>query len=61
MAPLVHASRDGERELSMMRWGFPPPPNRQGASDQCTQPEIALLARLAQSGMALPCSGNIVL
>ncbi len=27
MAPVVHTSRDGERELSMMRWGFPPPPN----------------------------------
>jgi putative SOS response-associated peptidase YedK len=27
MAPIVHTARDGERELSMMRWGFPPPPN----------------------------------
>lgn len=27
MAPVVHVARDGERELSMMRWGFPPPPN----------------------------------
>jgi putative SOS response-associated peptidase YedK len=27
MAPVVRTARDGERELSMMRWGFPPPPN----------------------------------
>lgn len=27
MAPVVHTALDGERELSMMRWGFPPPPN----------------------------------
>ena len=27
MAPVVHTAPDGERELSMGRWGFPPPPN----------------------------------
>jgi putative SOS response-associated peptidase YedK len=27
MAPVVRVARGGERELSMMRWGFPPPPN----------------------------------
>ncbi|MGA2637328.1 hypothetical protein [Methylocella sp.] len=27
MAPVVRAASDGERELSLMRWGFPPPPN----------------------------------
>lgn len=27
MAPVVRTASDGERELSMMRWGFPPPPN----------------------------------
>jgi putative SOS response-associated peptidase YedK len=27
MAPVVQTAPDGERELSMMRWGFPPPPN----------------------------------
>jgi putative SOS response-associated peptidase YedK len=27
MAPVVNTAPDGERELSMMRWGFPPPPN----------------------------------
>ena len=26
MAPVVRAARDGERELSLMRWVFPPPP-----------------------------------
>ncbi|MGH6844176.1 MAG: SOS response-associated peptidase, partial [Methylocella sp.] len=25
MAPVVRVARDGERELTMMRWGFPPP------------------------------------
>ena len=27
LAPIVRKARDGERELTMMRWGFPPPPN----------------------------------
>jgi putative SOS response-associated peptidase YedK len=27
LAPVVRNARDGERELTMMRWGFPPPPN----------------------------------
>jgi putative SOS response-associated peptidase YedK len=27
MAPIVRLASDGERELSMMRWGFPPSPN----------------------------------
>jgi putative SOS response-associated peptidase YedK len=27
MAPIVRTARDGERELILMRWGFPPPPN----------------------------------
>jgi putative SOS response-associated peptidase YedK len=27
MAPVVHTALDGERELALMRWGFPPPPN----------------------------------
>jgi hypothetical protein len=27
MAPVVRTAPDGERELIMMRWGFPPPPN----------------------------------
>lgn len=27
MAPIIRIARDGERELTMMRWGFPPPPN----------------------------------
>jgi putative SOS response-associated peptidase YedK len=26
MAPVVATSRDGVRQLMMMRWGFPPPP-----------------------------------
>ena len=26
MAPVVFSAQDGVRELSMMRWGFPPPP-----------------------------------
>jgi putative SOS response-associated peptidase YedK len=31
LAPVVHIGPDGERDLSMMRWGFPPPPNLGGA------------------------------
>jgi putative SOS response-associated peptidase YedK len=27
MAPVVRNTKDGARELTMMRWGFPPPPN----------------------------------
>jgi putative SOS response-associated peptidase YedK len=27
LASVVRNRRDGERELTMMRWGFPPPPN----------------------------------
>jgi len=27
MAPVIRLAADGERELTMMRWGFPPPPN----------------------------------
>ncbi len=34
---------------------------RQCVGDECAQSEIALLARLAQTGLALPCSGNIIL
>ena len=26
LAPVVRTGKDGERELTMMRWGFPPPP-----------------------------------
>ena len=26
-APVVRNLADGERELTLMRWGFPPPPN----------------------------------
>jgi putative SOS response-associated peptidase YedK len=27
LAPIVRTSRDGDRVLEMMRWGFPPPPS----------------------------------
>jgi putative SOS response-associated peptidase YedK len=27
LVPVIRLSRAGERELEMMRWGFPPPPN----------------------------------
>jgi putative SOS response-associated peptidase YedK len=27
LAPVVRTAPDGERELTMMRWGFTPPPN----------------------------------
>jgi putative SOS response-associated peptidase YedK len=44
LAPFQTA-RDGERELTMMRWGFPPPPNL--SSEKRAKPEVALLARMA--------------
>jgi putative SOS response-associated peptidase YedK len=46
MAPVVRTASDGERELTMMRWGFPPPPSL-GNGHQCPQRYVALLARLA--------------
>ena len=27
LAPVIRTAPDGEREMIMMRWGFPPPPN----------------------------------
>jgi putative SOS response-associated peptidase YedK len=30
LAPVVRTARDGVRELTLMRWGFPPPPNVPG-------------------------------
>ena len=27
LAPVVYTAKDGRRELSIIRWGFPPPPN----------------------------------
>jgi putative SOS response-associated peptidase YedK len=36
LAPIVRAGRDGTRELIMMRWGFPPPPNPERAQQKWT-------------------------
>ena len=45
-APVVRNS-DGELEMTMMRWGMPPPP-RGGPGDQHPQHLIAALAGVAQ-------------
>jgi putative SOS response-associated peptidase YedK len=50
---------DGERELTMMKWGFPPP--NLSKAPVIAQSECALLARLAQSRMVLFRSGNLLL
>jgi putative SOS response-associated peptidase YedK len=62
MAPVVHRSPGGERELSMMSWGFPPPPNLGRAPvTNVRNVKIALLARVAQGRVALPCSSKFLL
>lgn len=62
IAPVIHAAQDGERELSLMRWGFPATAEpRQGASHQCVQLEVALLARMAEGGMVRLRAGDFVL
>jgi hypothetical protein len=62
MAPVVRTASDGERELSLMRWGLPATAEpRHGAGHERAQCEVALLARMAHSGMALPRSGDLIL
>ncbi|GJD66333.1 hypothetical protein MPEAHAMD_6530 [Methylobacterium frigidaeris] len=47
MSPVILAA-DGKRVLTMMRWGFPPPPKVwHAASHQRAQRRIAVLAALA--------------
>jgi putative SOS response-associated peptidase YedK len=46
-APVVHNTDTG-RELTMMRWGMPPPPKRR-AGDQHPKHLVTALARLAQA------------
>jgi putative SOS response-associated peptidase YedK len=49
-APVVRNTDTG-RELSMMRWGMPPPPRTGGpAGHQRPQHVVTALARLAQAG-----------
>jgi putative SOS response-associated peptidase YedK len=47
-APVVRNTDTG-RELTMMRWGMPPPAHRRPARDQYPQHVVAALARLAQA------------
>jgi hypothetical protein len=60
MAPVVRAARDGERELRMMRWDFHCRRFQCGDHERA-QSEVTLPARLAQGGMALSRSGNVLL
>jgi putative SOS response-associated peptidase YedK len=34
-APIVRNLAEGGRELTLMRWGFPPPPNPRACTDRC--------------------------
>ena len=53
-APVVR-NAGTERELTMMRWGMPPPPTFGGpAGHQHPQHVVAALARLAEAGKPLP-------
>lgn len=62
MAPVVRMTRDGERELSLMRWGFPPAPNLGTVPvTNVRNLKSPYLAWLAETGMALPRTSNIVL
>jgi putative SOS response-associated peptidase YedK len=58
-APVVCNTETG-RELSMMRWGMPPPPKFGGAGHQHPQHVIAALAHVAQAGEPLPCPGQLL-
>jgi putative SOS response-associated peptidase YedK len=62
MAPVVHTATDGERELSMMRWGFPPPPNLGKAPvTNVRNMKSPYWRKWLKAEWALPYSGNIVL
>ena len=45
MAPVVRTARNGERELTMMRWGFPPPPNLGTAPVTNVRKQIMAIAK----------------
>jgi putative SOS response-associated peptidase YedK len=50
MAPVVCIASDGERELTMMRWGFPSPPNLSKAPvANVRNLKFAILARMAEN------------
>ena len=60
MAPVVRAN-EGERELIMMRWGMPNPPQFPGHRDQHPQYQIASLEQMAGAGKPLPSAVYVVL
>jgi putative SOS response-associated peptidase YedK len=57
MAPVVRVN-DGERELTMMRWGMP---TASGDHDERTQHRVSLLAAMACAGEPMPRADLIVL
>ena len=59
MAPVVRVN-DGERELTMMRWGMPPP-TASGDHDERTQHRFSALAAMACAGEPMPRADVIVL
>src|SRR5215212_11737757 len=50
MAPVIRLDNNGARNLTMMRWGFPPPPKGGRASYKCPQHQKLLLAELVEAG-----------
>ena len=55
-APVIRNA--GGTEMTMMRWGMPPPPRPGAAGHQHPQHVLTALARLAQAGEPLPCPGQ---
>jgi hypothetical protein len=59
MAPVVCIASDGERELTMMRWGFPSPPNLSKAPvTNVRNLKFAILE--AENRVALSRSGDVI-
>jgi putative SOS response-associated peptidase YedK len=54
-APFIR-NADAEREMTMMRWGMPPPPRAGGY--EYPQYDVAALARLAEAGEPLSGTGQ---
>jgi putative SOS response-associated peptidase YedK len=61
MVPVVRLAFDGERELSLIRWGFPPPPNLSNVPVTNVRNLTSPYWRVAQGRMALPRPGDVVL
>jgi putative SOS response-associated peptidase YedK len=54
-APVVR-NADADRELTMMRWGMPPPPKFGGPPVTNIRNTVTSLAGLAEAGKQMPCA-----